>query len=395
QNMALYKSAEEVLTQVTTYKSSVKKSLFASKFKNPKQLAALVMETLKYKVILEEILEQTKLLKQSKGVSHNLALFLLYDFLIGKGIQCGGKLKKFVSSRKSMLNSAFARMKIRKKVAKNEDLIETKHPLLPKYLRVNTLTTTFKKMVVALEKDGYSQVDINENEIELKQFSVDPDISNLLVFNPKTDLHAHQLYKNGSLIFQDKASCLSAFVLDPAPHTHVIDACAAPGNKTSHLAAIMNNTGKLFAVDRDRDRVKIMERQLQKANVQNCEIINSDFMKLNPTDPKFQKVECILVDPSCSGSGIVSRDLENQKDTNAERVVYSTCSIHQEENEDVVKSALKQNPFFKLLEVMPAWTNRGIKMVNYETQKCIRCDPAVNCTNGFFVALFLHNTVSQ
>uniref|UniRef100_H2Z202 SAM-dependent MTase RsmB/NOP-type domain-containing protein n=1 Tax=Ciona savignyi TaxID=51511 RepID=H2Z202_CIOSA len=382
--MALYKSAEEVLTQVTTYKSSVKKSLFASKFKNPKQLAALVMETLKYKVILEEILEQTKLLKQSKGVSHNLALFLLYDFLIGKGIQCGGKLKKFVSSRKSMLNSAFARMKIRKKVAKNEDLIETKHPLLPKYLRVNTLTTTFKKMV----------------------FSVDPDISNLLVFNPKTDLHAHQLYKNGSLIFQDKASCLSAFVLDPAPHTHVIDACAAPGNKTSHLAAIMNNTGKLFAVDRDRDRVKIMERQLQKANVQNCEIINSDFMKLNPTDPKFQKVECILVDPSCSGSGIVSRDLENQKDTNAElkfyawtscvrfqvkRVVYSTCSIHQEENEDVVKSALKQNPFFKLLEVMPAWTNRGIKMVNYETQKCIRCDPAVNCTNGFFVALFLHN----
>nr|XP_002131278.1 probable 28S rRNA (cytosine-C(5))-methyltransferase [Ciona intestinalis] len=412
--MALYKSAEDVLNQVEAYKSSVKKAVFSTKFRNPKQLCALVMETLKYKAVLEDVLQQTKLIQNTKGISRNIALPLLYDFLIGKGIRCGGKFKKLIKTRKSAINAAFARIKLKKKVSKTEDLVEKSNFTLPKYLRVNTLLTTTTKVMETLNKDGFTRVDCSVNEIVEKQFSSDPDIPNLLVFHFSTDFHDHGLYKLGHLIFQDKSSCMPAFVLNPSPNSHVIDACAAPGNKTSHLSAIMNNTGKLFAIDRSSERIEVMKKQLKKASVKNCEVINSDFLILKPTDEKFKQVEYILVDPSCTGSGIISRQLEHteEKDSkcskrleslskfqlkvlnhalsfpNVKRVVYSTCSIHEEENELIVKLAVEQNSNFDLKKVLPKWHNRGLISDSFNAEKCVRCDPNVDFTNGFFVALF-------
>ncbi|KAI5128044.1 28S Rrna (Cytosine-C(5))-Methyltransferase [Manis pentadactyla] len=74
-----------------------------------------------------------------------------------------------------------------------------------------------------------------------KRFLLDPLLPELLVFPVQTDLHQHPLYQAGHLILQDKASCLPAMLLAPPPGAHVIDACAAPGNKASHLAALLKN----------------------------------------------------------------------------------------------------------------------------------------------------------
>src|SRR5438105_133269 len=100
----------------------------------------------------------------------------------------------------------------------------------PRYARVNTLRQSEEAVRAALEQEGYTYG---------REVTADPDVPALLTFPPATDLHAHPLVESGALILQDKASCFPALVLAPQPGWHVVDACAAPGNKTTHLAALM------------------------------------------------------------------------------------------------------------------------------------------------------------
>ena len=146
-----------------------------------------------------------------------------------------------------------------------------------------------------------------------------------------------------------------------------------------------------------------------------------DFLETDPE--QYERVEYILLDPSCSGSGMTNRlkfgdtELETQKDeqrlkglsrlqrkmllhamsfTNVKRIVYSTCSVHEEENERVVRHVLeKANGAFalkNLFEQVPYYT-RGITKNNYEKHKlhldyCIRMSYDTNFTNGFFISCF-------
>ena len=77
---------------------------------------------------------------------------------------------------------------------------------------------------------------------------------------------------------------MPAYVLSPPKNSTVIDACAAPGNKTSHLAAIMGNTGKIYAFDISSERLKTMNMLLEKAKVTNCTTKNQDFLKTKPQE---------------------------------------------------------------------------------------------------------------
>ena len=423
--MFLYKSGEIILKQVLHQKGSIKNLVFASKYKNPKQLYALVCETLKYLDVLEEILKQTKILNGSKGLSKELIILTLYDFLFGKGVQCSGKLKKLIMSRKTLLHSTLARIKVKHKVIKNEDLANYKSfTVLPKYLRVNTLKKSLQEVQKSLESDGYiivSKTMEDLNGISIKEYALDTYIPNLLVFNPRLDFHSHQLYLQGHVIFQDRSSCLPSQILCPPCNSQVIDACAAPGNKTSHLAALMKNTGKIYAFDLSFKRIKTMKSMLEKAGVFNCEVKHSDFLEILPSNPKYHQVTHILLDPSCSGSGIVNRLdhlTNNVESSSADRlltlskfqlralnhalsfpsvlkVVYSTCSVHEIENECVIKQALERHPEFSLQMCMPIWERRGKIVKGLDSQdarKCIRCDPKLDCSNGFFVALLQRNS---
>uniref|UniRef100_A0A2K6TUQ2 28S rRNA (cytosine-C(5))-methyltransferase n=1 Tax=Saimiri boliviensis boliviensis TaxID=39432 RepID=A0A2K6TUQ2_SAIBB len=288
---------------------------------------------------------------------------------------------------------------------------------LPRFVRVNTLKTCSDDVVDYFKRKGFSYQGRASSVDDLralkgKRFLLDPLVPELLVFPTQTDLHEHPLYQAGHLILQDRASCLPAMLLDPPPGSHVIDACAAPGNKTSHLAALLKNQGKIFAFDLDAKRLASMATLLARAGVSCCELAEEDFLAVSPSDPRYSQVRYILLDPSCSGSGMPSRQLEEPGACtphparlhalagfqqralchaltfpSLQRLVYSTCSLCQEENEDVVRDALQQNPgAFRLAPVLPAWPHRGLSRFP-GAEHCLRASPETTLSGGFFVAV--------
>lgn len=90
-------------------------------------------------------------------------------------------------------------------------------------------------------------------------------------------------------------------VLNPLPGSTVLDMCAAPGNKTTQLAALLNDKGTVYAVDMDQRRTNILEQMVNKSGATCVKIINRDVVTI--TEKECSNVEYILVDPSCTGSG--------------------------------------------------------------------------------------------
>lgn len=141
--------------------------------------------------------------------------------------------------------------------------------------------------------------------------------------------------------------------MNPPIESHVIDAASAPGNKTILLANLLKNTGLIHAFDIDEARVKMMSENLKKHHVKNVRLKCADFLQTDPG--RYDRVTHILVDPSCSGSGMTNRlkygannEQELAKDKkrlwnlealqrrfvlhamsfpNVQRIVYSTCNF--------------------------------------------------------------------
>ncbi|KAF6735502.1 putative 28S rRNA (cytosine-C(5))-methyltransferase [Oryzias melastigma] len=410
--MALYVKAAEILEKAERKQGALKTLVYDSKFQNIKQLFALVCETQKFSSVLLDIIESTKLLKQTKLKLH-LAKVLVYDLLMGQGLKCGGSFKSTMMKHRPRLQAELARMKVKRKVSRNEELLPVEAQMppgeqLPRYVRVNSLKTTVEDVVDYLKRDGYTYQGqasrLDDLTLKSKNFVKDMHLPELLVFSPKTDFHDHFLYKAGHIILQDKASCLPAHLLNPPSGSHVIDACAAPGNKTSHLAAIMKNKGRLFAFDLDAKRLATMSTLLLRAGVTCQQLANQDFLKVNPDSPQYKDVEYVLLDPSCSGSGMVFLQDRTAADQTRlaslaafqlrclnhaatfprlKRLVYSTCSIHRQENEDVIAAFLQQNSTFRLVPLLPQWPERGLEPLS----QCLRASTSKTRTHGFFVAL--------
>ena len=232
-------------------------------------------------------------------------------------------------------------------------------------------------------------------------------------------------YTRGEIILQDKASCFPILLLDPKPGEEFIDACSAPGNKTTHLASVLRE-GKVYAIERDQSRFKELNKMVAKAGASNSlvETVHGDFLSIDPQDDAFKRVRGIVLDPSCSGSGLDSHGGEAGDDTNSNvdpvrleklsnfqshmldhalkftnvrRVVYSTCSVHAEENERVVEKALERNKGWRLLQrneqgPLQSWPIRGIEGGNEIADSVIRANLGDNhSTIGFFVAAFVRN----
>ncbi|NXE96672.1 NSUN5 methyltransferase, partial [Menura novaehollandiae] len=419
--MALYSAAAAVLAGLERGEGGLKSLVYNSGFPHVRQLYALVSETLRYAPVLEKLLDGAALLQAEKKLPPQLAKVLVYDLLFGKGLKCGGRWKALARRHRARLEAELARMKVRHKVSRNEDLlapVQAASPAasqVPRYVRVNTLKTCVDDVIDFFKRQGYSYLGKAASVEELKtlsgkKFLLDLHLPELLVFPPQTDLHDNLLYTSGHIILQDKASCLPAFLLGPAAGSHVIDACAAPGNKTSHLAAILKNKGQIFAFDVDPKRVATMNTLLTRAGVTGCQLTQQDFLTVDPGDPKYSRVTHILLDPSCSGSGMVTRGPGEEVTPSAERLqalagfqrrvlshalsfpalwrlVYSTCSVHREENEDVVRAVLQERgSAFRLVTAFPSWPCRGLAAFP-GAESCLRASPAETLTQGFFVAV--------
>ncbi|KAJ1346876.1 hypothetical protein KIN20_001799 [Parelaphostrongylus tenuis] len=278
---------------------------------------------------------------------------------------------------------------------------------IPRYARINTLKWTAKEAIETLIDEDWKVVSLSTEDdfvervghIAADEVFIDPHIEDLLIFPHSNDFHRYWLVEQRYLILQDKASCLPAYLLSPPLDSHVFDVCAAPGMKTSHVAAILQGTGKIWAIDRSADRMETMERMLEECGVNNVSIFNEDFLRVDVNDRKFAEVRYAVVDPPCSGSGMVKRMDELTggsaprgapvQSSEIYRAVYSTCSVYEEENEQVVDEVLsdtyvRQN--FRLASrVLPSWKFRGLDTYEFGSD-CLRADPAKTLTNGFFVA---------
>ena len=144
---------------------------------------------------------------------------------------------------------------------------------------------------------------------------IDKHIPNLLALPSSADLSKSRAYREGMIIFQDKASCFPACLLNPMlDEGGTVDACAAPGNKTTHLAALMYDHGNearmiVHACDRDAVRAQALTQMVETAGAsKNVKVhAGQDFLKTNASKSPWNSVTSILLDPSCSGSGMIGR----------------------------------------------------------------------------------------
>ncbi|GBN35590.1 putative 28S rRNA (cytosine-C(5))-methyltransferase [Araneus ventricosus] len=416
-----YKEVEKVLKDVKACKGNLKTVLNNSRLRGSvfKKVYALAANVLKNRHILDRIIQETELLKKETFLREDLAGILIYELVFGKGLPGESRPVTVVKQYEDSILKAY-------KVAVKEGNLNVKGlQSLPRYVRVNTLLTTVSDVLKNLRKVGCREIYYGENtsekeyldlvrNLETGNFLIDYHFKDLLVFASTENLTTWSLYQKQHVYIQDKSSYIPVYALDPKPGSVVIDACAAPGMKTIHIAAAMENNGKIYAYEKSENRFQVLKDMLDHATVQICETECVDFYLVNANDPKFRDLECILVDPSCSGSGMVNRmdtvtDTEDSKNTSrlqklagfqilllkhaltfpsVKRVVYSTCSISEEENEYVVHEVLNHfRHIFKLVSVMPNWPIRGSE--SYEFGKlCLRAHPEDSLTNGFFVAMF-------
>lgn len=467
-----YHSAGKLVDRVLNEHKGLKTVAFSGKSSTNKASYAQACETLRHKALLDAILSHDgnklrKAVQFDDTRSKGLLYVLLFELLFGKykSIRGGGELKRNVIKHEKELERV-RDVVVKERAASTgsaaaDGAAANRAPTFPRYVRINTLKTTPKKVVDTLRKDLGGDT---KDELEIY---VDEHVPDLLVLSPSitSRLYDHDLVKSGQIVLQDKSSCFSALVLacgsrdgGDATKGDYIDACAAPGNKTSHLAALVskqiaasssdsnsskqskkkhkknNNISKaaIFAFDRSSARVKILRDRLGDIVPGNDSYVemnplHQDFLKADGTDDRFKSVSSILLDPSCSGSGIVNAPdrLADDGDSKSriqslsnfqlvalkhamasfpkvDRIVYSTCSLHEEENEQVVAAALKEingesseaSDHWRLTKpaCLDHWRRRGhvTAGLTQEQADClIRADGLKgDKTNGFFVSYF-------
>ena len=271
--------------------------------------------------------------------------------------------------------------------------------LLRRSIRVNTLKISVKELVKRIEKNW---------TLEPIKWCKE----GFYMSNPnRRDIGNTIEYQLGYYYVQEAASMLPPLVLDPKPGETVLDMCAAPGSKTTQMAAMMKNKGVIVANEPKGKRIASLG-----INVQRCGATNIVFSIMPGQRMKGQKFDKILVDAPCSGTGAIRKSLKTLQIWNPTGcrslagiqkqllsvayaclkpggiVVYSTCSLEPEEDEEVIDSFLNFHPDAKLLPInLPIKKGKpvleyGLKKYNPEIKKVLRIWPQDNDTEGFFVA---------
>ncbi|OMP82754.1 putative methyltransferase [Diplodia seriata] len=354
--MSLYYEAAALLENADNTGGSLTSRIYGKKGlkSKPTAIYALVTEATKWSAVLKHVVEISGILKLEKKLTPLLAVLLTHDLLISKGgvaAPAAHPLKLAITRHKARLSAEFTKLRVKRGFSSvdafrkhinacaesggdgsstSPTATATEHP---RWVRVNAVRTTLQAQLsstfAAYEpKDKLS--DVMAAASSAKVLHVDEHIPDLLALPPRADLSRVKAYHAGELIIQDKASCFPAYLLDVRPDDgDAIDGCAAPGNKTTHLAAIVaqNNATaatasgggdpkkkkkkqRIIACERDKRRSAILEKMVDLAGAGKLVTVKprQDFLDLDPQSPDLAAVGAILLDPSCSGSGIVSRD---------------------------------------------------------------------------------------
>ncbi len=227
------------------------------------------------------------------------------------------------------------------------------------YIRVNNLKITTENLITEFSKLGINAEKVNFTD-------------NCLIIDKLSDVGKCELFLKGYFHVQDLSSQLCCKALAPKGDELVLDICAAPGGKTFTLAELMNNNGHIIAADLHEKRVKLIKKGAERLGVDIIETMQNDAKKFNNTIPMADKILC---DVPCSGFGVIRSkpelkyvelntikqlpEIQYEILSTAARylkkggeLVYSTCTINKDENDNVVDRFLKEHTNFEPVEIL-------------------------------------------
>ena len=286
------------------------------------------------------------------------------------------------------------------------DVIEQGHGLAdraPIDLRVNSLKTTREKLLPELAKFGAQHTPYAPCGIRLPPRHGSEKAPNM---------EAETAYQKGWFELQDEGSQLAAFLCDVGKGQQIADICAGAGGKTLALAAQSNNSGQIYAFDRDKRQLRPIHDRLKRAGVRNTQVLSPG--KPHALPPLAGKMDRVLVDAPCSGSGtwrrhpdakwrLTAEDLEarllDQRNVlelaaplvkSGGRLIYITCSVLRQENTAQIEAFLQRHPDFEIRayeKCLPASIARSLPPSADGGEDCLLLTPASHGTDGFFIAV--------
>lgn len=254
-------------------------------------------------------------------------------------------------------------------------------------IRINTIKTSKQEII-----DKLKNAQIEFDEIEYN--------NNALIIRNKNeeDLRKLDVYENGEIYMQSLSSMLPPIVLEPKEKENILDMTAAPGGKTTQMSAMTDNKAYITACEKNKIRAERLKYNLQKQGAKMVNVMQEDARKLSD----YFSFDKILLDAPCSGSGtenvlnakfteeLIERSVKTQEELLKKalkilkpggEMVYSTCSILKQENEDLLKKFLKKSK----IEIMPINLTDEIPMLP-TTLKGTVCVCPTEIYEGFFVA---------
>lgn len=216
-------------------------------------------------------------------------------------------------------------------------------------VRINTLLATKEEVIERLNADGFT-------------YEESPLVNNGLLI--EENIVDHELIKSGKLVIQDIAAQLVSEVVNPKEGDFILDVCAAPGGKSSHLSTLMNNQGSIIACDIHKHKIKLMESFFKHNGNTNIKTLNVDA-RLLKDQGYINSFDHVLADVPCSGFGVMGHKVDLKYQINLESIeeikdlqkeilsstwelvkkggylTYSTCTLNKEENEMQIKNFLK------------------------------------------------------
>ncbi|MDD4356334.1 MAG: 16S rRNA (cytosine(967)-C(5))-methyltransferase RsmB [Smithellaceae bacterium] len=272
-------------------------------------------------------------------------------------------------------------------------LCRANNELPPLTIRINTLKISVHDLMEKLKAEKFSCIKT--------RFS--PDGINLS--DSPTPIQKTIFYKEGLLRFQDEAAQLVSYMVGPQDGENVLDACSGTGGKTLHLANMMNNCGRIMALDCDYEKITQLRKEAARMGVSIIEPVQADLKYRLPAE-YLRKFDHVLVDAPCSGTGTLRRNpeikwrltassldefaksqtsiLHNASDAvkKGGHLIYCTCSVLSLENEEVIRHFLTDHPDFTVLN--PSTVFSEIPMDN---RGFLRTYPHRHSMDGFFCAL--------
>lgn len=259
--------------------------------------------------------------------------------------------------------------------------------------RVNVSKTTVEEALVMLKEEG----------IEARR----GDLAEDAILIEKGNIAHTRAFQDGFLSIQDESSMLVARALGPEQGDNVLDSCAAPGGKTTHIAERLQGTGHVLSLDLHPHKVKLIRQQANRLHLSN---VDTKAMDARTAGEAFQSesFDKILVDAPCSGFGVIRRKPDIKLGKQPEdserlshiqlailrevapllkrggRLVYSTCTIEKTENENVVQQFLQSHPEFEWDTSMKERLPKALEPYTHDGH--VQILPHYFATDGFYIA---------